>query len=478
MNDQSIIAPTTLVVDLDGTLLRTDMLFESFWSALGQDWRSPILSARALLGGRAALKRHLATAAKVSVETLPYDADVVEHVRRWRAAGGRTALVTATDQALAEQVASHLGLFDEVHGSDGQRNLKGPAKADFLAGQFEGGYAYMGDAAADLPVWEQAQMAYTVNVPPRLRVRADQLGVEVEHMVTGRRSPRDHLRALRPHQWVKNALVFLPMLASHQIAATTLLQSLLAFVAFSLVASSVYVLNDLLDLAADREHPRKRNRPFASGAVPIAHGTWMASGLLLAGGLISLVLGAEFLLVMGAYYVATLAYSLHLKRRALVDIALLAGLYTIRIVAGSTATGIELSVWLLAFSIFLFFSLAAVKRQAELIDNSRSGRPEASGRGYLVSDLPIISAMAISSGYLAVLVMALYINSPAVTRLYSYVPVLWGICYVLLYWVSRMVLITHRGRMHDDPIVFAFRDRVSQACFLTIVLLATLGTAL
>jgi 4-hydroxybenzoate polyprenyltransferase len=283
---------------------------------------------------------------------------------------------------------------------------------------------------------------------------------------------------MRPHQWVKNALVFLPVLASHQIAAATLLQSLLAFVAFSLVASSVYVLNDLLDLAADREHPRKRNRPFASGAIPIAHGTWMAAGLLGAGGLVSLTLGAEFVLVMLAYYVATLAYSLHLKRRALVDIALLAGLYTIRIVAGSAATGIELSMWLLAFSIFLFFSLAAVKRQAELIDNAESGKADVTGRGYLVSDLPIISSMAIASGYVAVLVMALYINSPAVRQLYSYVPVLWGICCVLLYWVSRMVMITHRGRMHDDPIVFAFRDRVSQVCLLTIVLFAALGAAL
>jgi 4-hydroxybenzoate polyprenyltransferase/phosphoserine phosphatase len=478
LNDQWVKIPTTLVVDLDGTLLRSDMLFESFWSALSQDWRSPILSARALLRGRAALKQHLASAAKVDVTTLPFDPGVVEHVRQWRAGGGRTALVTATDQALAERIAEHLGLFDEVHGSDGRRNLKGPAKAAFLAERFAGGYAYVGDAAADLPVWEQAQRAYTVNLPRRLRTRADRLGVEIEHMVTGTRSARPYLRAMRPHQWVKNALVFLPVLASHQITALTLLQSLLAFVAFSLVASSVYVLNDLLDLAADREHPRKRNRPFASGAIPIAHGTWMGGGLLLAGGLTSLTLGGEFLFVMLAYYVATLAYSLHLKRRALVDIALLAGLYTIRIVAGSAATGIQLSMWLLAFSIFLFFSLAAVKRQAELIDNSKSGKVDATGRGYLVSDLPIISAMAIASGYVAVLVMALYINSPAVRLLYSYVPVLWGICCVLLYWVSRMVMITHRGRMHDDPIVFAFRDRVSQVCLLTILLFATLGAAL
>lgn len=469
----------TLVVDLDGTLLRSDMLLESFWSALGRDWRSPILSARALLRGRAALKRHLAGAATIAVETLPYDSGVIERVRQWRAAGGRTALVTATDEDLAGRIASHVGLFDEVHGSDGRRNLKGPAKAEFLAERFaQGGYAYVGDAAADLPVWERSQMAYTVNVPRRLRARADRLGVEVEHMVTGTRSLRPYLRAMRPHQWVKNALVFLPALAAHQLGAATLLPAVLAFVAFSLVASSVYVLNDLLDLAADREHPRKRNRPFASGAIPIAHGSWMAVGLLLAGGLASVALGAGFVLVMLTYYAATLAYSLHLKRQALIDIALLAGLYTTRIVAGGVATGIALSMWLLAFSIFLFFCLAAVKRQAELVDGAKSGKADASGRGYLVSDLPIVAAMAIGSGYVAVLVMALYVSSPAVAQLYSFVPALWGICCVLLYWVSRMVMITHRGQMHDDPIVFAFRDRASQACFLLVALLAALGAAL
>ncbi len=468
-----------LVVDLDGTLLRSDLLFESFWSALGQDWRSPIQSVSVLLKGRAALKRHLASRARIDVATLPYDPEVVARIAQWREAGGRTALVTASDQDLAERIAAHLGLFDEVHGSDGQRNLKGPVKAEFLSGRFaEPGYAYMGDSHADLPVWQQARKAITVNALRRVKGRADGLGVEVEHLSTRSHSVRTYLRALRPHQWVKNVLVFLPMLVGHQLGAATFLQSLLAFLAFGLVASSVYVLNDLLDLSADRSHPRKRNRPFASGAIPIAHGTWMAGGCLAAGAAIAMLLGWAFAGVMLVYYALTTAYSLHLKRRMLIDIPVLAGLYTIRILAGAAATGIAPSVWLLAFSIFLFFSLAAVKRQAELVDAARRGALGATGRGYRVEDLPIISMMAIASGYVAVLVMALYVNSPAVLELYSFPPALWGICCVLLYWVSRMVMVTHRGSMDDDPILYAARDRISQVCFLLILGFAVAGYAL
>lgn len=454
-----------LVIDLDGTLLRSDMLFETFWSALGADWRSPVRAARALGAGRAALKRHLAEASAVEVSTLPFDADVLAYVRDWRERGGRTALVTASDEGLAARIAAHLGLFDEVHGSDGARNLKGPAKAAFLVDRFgEEGFAYMGDSAADLPVWDRAAKMITVNAPAALRRRVAALGREVEHLGPARAVVGPYLKALRPHQWLKNILVFLPMIAAHRYEFVTLGQSLLAFVAFSLVASAVYVLNDLLDLSADRAHPRKSQRPFASGSVPIAHGTWMAAGLLALGALLAASLGWTFLGVMAVYFVSTTAYSLHLKRRTVVDIVMLACLYTMRIVAGGVATGIALSVWLLAFSVFFFFALAAVKRQAELVDGVRRGQLAATGRGYHADDLPLISQFAVSAGYVSVLVMALYVNSPAVGELYSYPPALWGICLVLLYWITRMVMVTHRGGMHDDPVVYAVKDRVSQIC--------------
>jgi len=459
-----------LVVDLDGTLIRSDMLHETFWSAFGRDWRSPFRAVVALAGGRAALKAHLAQQARVDPASLPYDPDVIAYIEAWRARGGRTALVTASDAAVAQAVAGHLGLFDEVHGSDGARNLKGAEKARYLAETFgTSRYAYAGDSKADLHVWQGAARAITVNAPVALRRRAEAAQPDHEHLGQARRGLSAHLRAMRPHQWLKNVLVFLPMLAGHDLTLQAFFASLLAFIAFSLTASSVYVLNDLLDLAADRAHPRKRERPFASGAVPIAHGTLMAVGLLLAGALIALTLGWAFVAAMVAYYLVTTAYSLHLKRRLIVDICVLALLYTMRIVAGAAATGIPLSVWLLAFSLFFFFSLAAVKRQAELVDSAARGQLSASGRGYHVDDLPLVSMMALASGYVSVLVMALYVNSPSVLALYSFPPALWGICFVLLYWISRIVMVTHRGRMHDDPVVFAAKDNTSRICAVVIL---------
>ena len=469
----------TLAVDLDGTLLRSDMLFESFWAAVAHDWRAPFGCLAALMAGRAALKRHLAQTATPDVQSLPYDQGVIDYVAGWRARGGRTALVTASDQALAGRVAAHLGVFDEVHGSDGRVNLKGPAKAAFLVDRFGlGNFAYLGDAEADLAVWAQSGLALTVNAGPALRRRAEALGRPTEHLTTTAPQGHLYLRALRPHQWLKNVLVFVPMLAAHKLSGQTLTLGLAAFVAFCLIASSVYVLNDLLDLAADRAHPRKRLRPFASGGLAVASGSWMAPALLLAGLAISGLFGTAFVLVMLGYYVLTTVYSLVLKRHIVIDICVLAGLYTLRIVAGSVATGVALSVWLLAFSTFFFFALAAVKRQAELVDMAERGQMTASGRGYHADDLPIISMMALGAGYVSVLVMALYVNSPDVRVLYPHPIALWGICCVLLYWISRLVMITHRGSMHDDPVVYAVKDRVSQVCFLLILGFALGGAVL
>lgn len=466
----------TLVVDLDGTLLSSDLLHETFWAGLGANWRLPFTAAAALLRGRAGLKRHLAEAAPLDVETLPFDDEVLAFVRAWRARGGRTVLATASDQTLAEAVAAHLGLFDEVHGSDGRRNLKGREKARFLEARYgRGNYHYVGDSRADLPVWAGAGGAVTANASSGVRALAEKFHPDATHLGGRRRDPGAYLRALRPHQWLKNILVFLPALAAHRVDAATLWLSALAFVAFSLVASSVYVLNDLLDLAADRAHPRKRARPFASGRVPISHGAIMAPGLALAGGLIAMTIGRDFALTLGAYYLLTLAYSLQLKRRIVIDICVLAGLYTARILAGGTATGIPLSVWLLAFSVFIFLSLAAVKRQAELVDSARRGKLGASGRGYTVEDLPIIPMIAIGAGYAAVLVLMLYVNSPEVQALYARPEALWGVCAVLLYWITRMVMVAHRGHMHDDPIVHALRDRISLLCLAAIAGLAAWG---
>lgn len=277
-----------------------------------------------------------------------------------------------------------------------------------------------------------------------------------------------YISALRPHQWLKNLLVFVPVLTAHKFGIDYLLSSFLAFFAFSLMASGVYVVNDLTDIEADRAHPRKRLRPFASGAISAQAGQTMASGLFLISLGIAVYVNIYCAAVLFLYLIIAVAYSLFLKKRPVIDICCLAGLYTIRIVAGGAATAIPLSVWLLAFSVFFFLSLAAVKRQAELVDSAANGTLKAPGRGYHVDDLPIISNMALTAGYVSVLIMALYIQSPEITALYNRPYAIWGICLVLLYWCSRIVMITHRGGMHDDPIVFAMKDRISYFCLALI----------
>ncbi len=467
-----------LVVDLDGTLLRTDMLYENFWSAFGSDWRCLFSAISALPHGRAHLKRHLAEAATVDARVLPYNNKVPAYIEEWRKVGGRAVLVTASDQQVAQAIADHLGIFDEVHGSDGAQNLKGATKAAFLEERFgESGFFYMGDTAADLPVWERAEKAITVDVPQKIRTKVEALCDTVEHLQSEKETIKPYIKALRPHQWLKNLLVFVPMLAAHKFDGPAIASSVTAFVCFSLIASGVYILNDLLDLSADRAHPRKRHRPFAAGAVPIAHGTLMAGALAGFGSFLTIFIGWEFLVVMIGYYLLTTAYSLYLKRLIVIDICMLAALYTIRIFAGSVATSIGLSIWLLAFSVFFFLSLAAIKRQAELIDSAERGNLKPSGRGYHVDDLPIISMIAIAAGYVSVLVMTLYVNSPAVMELYACPEALWGVCAILLYWITRAVMIAHRGLMHDDPVVYAAKDGTSQICAL-IILAFTLGSAL
>lgn len=467
----------TLVVDLDNTLIRTDILYESFWDCAAKKLKSLIVSVLSSFPDRALLKRRLSEQVQVQPATLNYNEAVLDYVRKWRSEGGRTVLATATDETVARSIADHLQIFDEVHGSDGVRNLKGKSKADFLVERYgAGNYDYIGDSQSDLPVWKMANRAITVGLSDRVRAMVSSRSGEVVHLEghDGRIGP--YVKALRPHQWSKNVLVFLPLVTAHMGSFSAWTSALLAFICFNLVASSVYVLNDLLDLSADRAHPRKRKRPLASGALRLEHGTIMAPALLLLGLFFALLVGRlEFLGVMVLYYVATMAYSLSLKRKLIIDICALAGLYTLRIFAGAAATGLPTSQWLLAFSIFFFFSLAAVKRQAELVDAVASGRMKASGRGYHGDDLNLISMMALASGYVAVLVLALYFDSPTVRVLYDNPLFLWGICPVLLYWVSRMVMMTHRGLMDDDPIVFAVKDRISRYCGALVIVMIVLG---
>jgi len=450
-----------LCVDLDGTLIRSDLLIES---ALGLARRNPLNALRCaawLLRGKAAMKREIAARSEIDVALLPYDERIVA---RLRDSARHRVLCTASDRKYAEAVAAHLGVFDEVIASDGERNLAGANKARALVERYgERGFDYAGNAQPDIAVWRSARRAIVVNASAGLVASAAAV-TEVDEVLpreTG--GLRVWFKALRLHQWLKNLLVFLPLLASHKLfQLDAVLLSLLAFVAFGLCASGVYVLNDLLDLESDRNHPRKRLRPFAAGALPLASGLLAAPLLTIAAFALALAVGTKFALVLLGYWLLTLAYSFRLKRIAMLDTVVLAALYTMRIIAGTVAIHSVPSFWLLAFSMFLFLSLALVKRYTELRSLMQQGRSRTDGRGYEVDDLGLIASLGGSSGYLAVLVLALYINSSASEVLYRQQQVLWLLCPLLLYWVSRVWFKAHRGLMDDDPVVFALTDYVSR----------------
>lgn len=452
-----------LCVDLDGTLLRSDLLVESALSLLRGNPLYFFRFAGWLLRGKANLKRQIATRANLDVSSLPYETRVLEWIRG-EAGGRRRVLCSASDQKLVDAVAAHVGGFDEAIGSDGERNLSGANKGETLSLRYgERGFDYVGNAAADLHVWKRARKAILVNAPASL-IRRAQREYEVERVFENERGTwRLWLKELRPHQWLKNLLVFLPLLMAHMLLVPEAVAGAgLAFVSFSLCASGTYVLNDLLDLDADRRHPRKRLRPFAAGSLPISSGLIAAPLLVLAAFALALTVSPLFASALLGYGLLTIAYSLLIKRIAMLDVVALAALYTIRIIAGTVAIRVGVSFWLLAFSMFLFLSLAMVKRYTELRVLLADGQSHASGRGYAVDDLPLVQSLGAASGYLSVLVFALYINSTASEALYRHPSMLWLLCPMLLYWISRIWLVAHRGEMHDDPVVFALTDQVSR----------------
>lgn len=460
-----------LVVDLDGTLIKTDLLYETFWHSISTRGPGALLSLAYLKDGRAAFKSHLADTTEIDASQLPLNQDVLNYMEGRRKEGGDVVLCTASDQRLAEQIADHVGGFDAVYGSDTSTNLKGEEKAGFLVEKYgDGGFDYVGDSDADMAVWRSARRAITVDLSPGRQSKVNSLGKETTHLGSNSNRLVDALRAMRPHQWSKNLLIFLPIIAAHHITTSSVLLSVIAFIAFSLIASGVYVLNDLLDLSADRAHPRKSCRPVASGNLSIVLASILGPALLLGGGLVALATASpSFLLILFVYFCLTTAYSLWLKRMMLVDIFMLAGLYTVRIIAGGLATGVPISEWLLTFAGFFFISLAAVKRQAELVDSAQRGQERAAGRAYKTEDLPVVTMIGVASGFVSILVMALYINSDAVRVLYDAPITLFAICPVLMYWIGRMVLVAHRGNMDDDPIVFAFKDRNSHVCGFAVI---------
>lgn len=459
-----------LVVDLDGTLIKTDMLVEGALHSLLTRPATLLSLPRWLAAGKATLKLKLAEHVKIDVDSLPYNQDLLQYCKQERARGRRIYLASAASRTLAEAVAQKIGLFDAVFASDEQINLAGPNKAARLCAEFgERGFDYAGDAPADLHVWKWANRIIGVSCEPRIMRRIQARYPDAQFIGKRTGGPRMIARAMRVHQWAKNVLLFVPAIAAHAVGLEALAASVVGFLAFSLVASSVYLMNDLIDLASDRIHPSKRNRPFASGDLPLISAAWLIP-LLLGGGFALAAFNSwRFVGVLVGYLALTLAYSLWLKRKLIVDTLVLAGLYTLRIIAGSVALEIAVSPWLLGFSLFLFLALAIVKRYTELRGLVGLSKLATPGRSYLVDDLPILGALGAASSFSAVLIFTLYINSPTVMGLYASPVLLWLVCPLLVYWLTRILMLAHRGHMHDDPVVFAMQDKTS---------LLTIGLAL
>ena len=459
-----------LVVDLDGTLIASDLLIESAFARVGRDPLSIVGAALASARGKAQLKEFLADGSAFDPSTLPYDERVLARVREAVAAGRPVFLASASNERLVAAVAAHLGLFAGWFASDSSKNLSGPAKASRLVDAFgAGGFDYIGDDEADLAVWAVCAGRIAVGASARLGNKLSAIDPNAEFLPSSRPSAKVWSRALRVHQYAKNALVFVPLLTAHKLQLDAVLTAALAAMAFSLCASGVYMLNDLVDLNADRRHPIKRHRPFASGAVPVGRGV-VAIPIVLAGAAaLAAAVSWPFLGVIAGYFLLSTAYTFFLKRRLMVDIVALATLYTIRVIGGAVAIDVVMSEWLLAFSMFIFAALALIKRYVELAARLDAGLPDPSNRNYRNADLNIVGTLAAAAGFNAITIFALYISSDATHRLYAHPQVLWLICPILMYWIGRMLVLAHRRLIDDDPVAFALRDWNSLAAAICIV---------
>ena len=485
-------APPVLCVDLDGTLVKSDTLYDSALAVARHRPAAVFRFPAWLLQGKAALKRHIASTVQLDVAHLPYNRELLQYLEQQKATGRPIYLATAADADTAQRVADHLGLFTGVLASDGQLNLAGKNKLQAFQSRFGDNFCYIGNALPDLPLLRHCQEPMVANPTRSLTAALRKARIAPVRTFEERVSPfKAWLKAVRLHQWAKNVLIFLPLLLAHDWSPGLVAASLLAFLSFGLCASATYIVNDLLDLEADRQHPRKRRRPFASGDLSAISGIlvvllFLAISCVLAmlvphavsslSPQLTLLRPHYFLIWLGVYLVTTLSYSLRLKRAVLVDVIVLSGLYTIRILAGSAATGVLVSAWLAGFSIFFFLSLAFVKRFAELENLRERGGSSAGGRGYHVSDIEQLRAFGSASGYASVVVLTFYISTLAAARLYQHPNRLWLLLPVMLLWISRLWLQASRGQLNEDPVVYAITDR--RSLFLGVLVVAIVLSAL
>jgi 4-hydroxybenzoate polyprenyltransferase len=486
LEHQSVVEPCELgpsdrlipvIVDVDGTLILTDLLYETFFRTMGVRPLSIIDLLRSLSQGKARLKAALANLTTVEPATLPYDPQVRAIIDRAKMQGRKVYLASAGNDGLIEKIAHYVGADGWFASSDAE-NLSGIRKANLLIREFgDRNFDYVGNSSSDLAVWMHARKAIVAGGSARIASELKRQNVAAELLACTRPGLRDWLRLLRLHQYVKNLLVFLPPLAAHALHFDTLVRSTIAFIAFCLCASAVYIENDLIDIKADRAHPTKKNRPLASGRIKPQQAIVAAPILLAASFALGLSLSVRFAAVLAIYLLLTSAYSLFIKRKMIADVVTLALLYSIRVVGGAVANDLFLSEWLLAFSLFVFTSLALVKRFTELamhVDNNSRGP---SNRNYITSDLPIIAVLACASAFNSITVFTLYISSDAVRSLYVHPETLWLACPILAYWFARLIVLANRHLVADDPIVFAFKDWNSWlvgALILSLMLIASI----
>jgi 4-hydroxybenzoate polyprenyltransferase len=472
---------TPLYVDLDGTLVKSDTLVDSVLIIARQHPRALLHLPGWIAQGKAALKQHVTSTVALDVAHLPYNRPLLEYLRQQHGAGRAIYLATAADRRLADRVAEYLGFFTGVLASDGETNLAGANKLAALRQQFGSRFSYIGNAAPDAEVLAACIGPMTANPNAGLRRRMRRSGTVATTTFEDRSAPfKSWLRAIRLHQWAKNTLIFVPLLLAHQWKPSVVAAAGTAFLSFGLCASATYIINDLLDLEADRKHPRKQRRPFAAGDLSAISGMFAVIALFALAAVlaallpqvlaavseamhrpIALDLPYSFLGWLAVYTATTLTYSLYLKRKLLLDVFVLSGLYTVRILAGSAATGIGLSTWLGGFSVFFFLSLAFVKRFSELEGLKERGQVMTSGRGYMVGDLEQLRALGTGAAYASVVVMTLYISNSETNALYRHSARLWIAVPVLLLWLSQVWMLASRGEMHDDPVVFAITDKRS-----------------
>lgn len=464
MNAKADVKKIALAVDLDGTLIAADLLWECVFILIRRNmFMAFMIPLWLVLGGKKRLKHEVFSRVNIDPADLPYREDVLDYIRAEKKRGRKIVLATASGQQQAESIAAHLGLFDDVVGSDLNRNLKSSAKRAHLVETYgEAGFDYIGNSRDDLKVFDAARQAIVVAPDSAARDYATANGATML-VDEGPTTLKDYLKMLRVHQWAKNLLIGVAPILDHRFFDfANILYVVGAFFAFSFLASVVYILNDLFDLSIDRKHATKSKRPLASGRIDAGKGLKIAGCLMAASAFITLFLPSAFAIVLVGYFAATTAYSLKVKSWLLLDVVTLAGLYTARVVAGAAVTATPPSFWLLAFSVFFFLSLALVKRFVELDQAGIDEKERLSGRGYRPEDKSIVAQAGVSSAFASVVVLALYLQSDAIYGLYQYPFMIWPLCPLVLYIILRVWILANRREFYDDPVVFIISDWRSQ----------------